>query len=267
MTWADGRTGGPGECDQEGSARLLGLYDDSRRRTQFGPASSGVAAQLLRLAVRARTPRGNPSARLLAPRPTHRLPTIVVREQLDDSWTMTGARTSGPCSTGRSARCFTGRVCASRSSAGSISTSVDFSSGLVRVLGKGRKERLVPLHRKALEAVRLWIDDARDDVSQERLAHPRPSSSIAAGGAWARATCGASSITACRARPRASPRAAPHLRHAPGRGRRGPARRPRTPRTREPQRRPRSTPTSRSRACRTCTTTPTRGARPRTPVH
>ena len=28
--------------------------------------------------------------------------------------------------------------------------SVDFSSGLIRVLGKGRKERLVPLHRKAL---------------------------------------------------------------------------------------------------------------------
>jgi integrase/recombinase XerC len=46
-------------------------------------------------------------------------------------------------------------------------TSIDFSSGLVRVLGKGRKERLVPLHRKGLEAVRLWIDDAREDVVRE----------------------------------------------------------------------------------------------------
>jgi integrase/recombinase XerC len=46
-------------------------------------------------------------------------------------------------------------------------SSVDFSSRLVRVLGKGRKERMVPLHRKGLEAVKLWIDDARDDVLRE----------------------------------------------------------------------------------------------------
>jgi integrase/recombinase XerC len=41
---------------------------------------------------------------------------------------------------------------------------VDFHEGVLRVLGKGRKERLVPLHRRGLDAVRLWIEDAREDV-------------------------------------------------------------------------------------------------------
>ena len=42
--------------------------------------------------------------------------------------------------------------------------SVDFRQGLLRVLGKGRKERIVPLHKKGMEAIRLWVDDAREDV-------------------------------------------------------------------------------------------------------
>jgi integrase/recombinase XerC len=35
---------------------------------------------------------------------------------------------------------------------------LDFESGVVRVLGKGRKERMVPLGCKASEAVALWIE-------------------------------------------------------------------------------------------------------------
>jgi integrase/recombinase XerC len=42
--------------------------------------------------------------------------------------------------------------------------SVDFRQGLLRVWGKGRKERIVPLHRRGLEAVQLWIADAREEV-------------------------------------------------------------------------------------------------------
>ncbi|MBI4692661.1 MAG: tyrosine recombinase XerC [Gammaproteobacteria bacterium] len=34
---------------------------------------------------------------------------------------------------------------------------LDFASGEVRVLGKGRKERIVPVGRMALEAVRAWL--------------------------------------------------------------------------------------------------------------
>ncbi len=109
----------------------------------------------------------NPSARLLAPKATHRLPTVVVREQLedllDDDWGEDewAVLDRAVCEVLYGAGLRVSELC------GLDIESVDFSSGLIRVLGKGRKERLVPLHRKALEAVRLWIDDARDDVRKE----------------------------------------------------------------------------------------------------
>lgn len=36
---------------------------------------------------------------------------------------------------------------------------VNLSSRMVRVMGKGRKERLVPCHQRAVEAVRAWLKD------------------------------------------------------------------------------------------------------------
>ena len=111
------------------------------------------------------------------------------------SWTTTGAKTSGPCSIGRCARFSTARGCASRNCAASISTA-STSRGPAARLGKGRKERVVPLHRKGLDAVHLWIEDARDDVrardSPTRGAVFQSSRAVASG----RATCDASSISA-----------------------------------------------------------------------
>ena len=74
--------------------------------------------------------------------------------------------------------------------------SVDFHQGLLRVLGKGRKERVVPLHRKGMEAIRLWIEDARDDVMARALAQRGAVLQPPRAPARARATCAASSIDA-----------------------------------------------------------------------
>jgi integrase/recombinase XerC len=109
----------------------------------------------------------NPAARLLAPKATHHLPKIVVREQLDnlldddwgdDEWAILDRAV---CELLYGAGLRVSELCDLNLD------SIDFSSGLVRVLGKGRKERLVPLHRKGLEAVKLWIDDAREDVLRD----------------------------------------------------------------------------------------------------
>lgn len=106
----------------------------------------------------------SPAARLSAPRPDQRLPTLVVREQLDvlldedwgeDEWAVLDRAV---CEVLYGAGLRVSELC------GMNLASVDFSSGLLRVLGKGRKERIVPLHPRGLRALRLWIDDARDDV-------------------------------------------------------------------------------------------------------
>lgn len=106
----------------------------------------------------------SPAARLSAPRPNHRLPKIVVREQLDvlldDDWGDDEWATldRAVCEVLYGAGLRVSELC------GLNVASVDFRQGLLRVLGKGRKERLVPLHRRGLESVQLWIHDARDRV-------------------------------------------------------------------------------------------------------
>jgi integrase/recombinase XerC len=116
----------------------------------------------------------SPAARLLAPRPSPQLPKIVVREQLDnlldDDWGDDEWATldRAVCEVLYGAGLRVSELC------GLDLASIDFTQGLLRVLGKGRKERIVPLHRKGLEALRLWIEDGRvyvlrDDSPKEAL--------------------------------------------------------------------------------------------------
>ncbi len=106
----------------------------------------------------------NPARRLSAPRPNSVLPRVVVREQLDvlldenwgeDEWSV---RDRAVCEVLYGAGLRVSELC------DLDLASVDDAAGLLRVVGKGRKERVVPLHDKGLAALRLWVDDAREDV-------------------------------------------------------------------------------------------------------
>ena len=106
----------------------------------------------------------SPAARLSAPRPNVQLPKVVVREQLeslldedwgDDEWAVLDRAI---CEVLYGAGLRVSELC------GLNIDSIDLTEGLVRVLGKGRKERIVPLHRRALAAVSFWLSDAREDV-------------------------------------------------------------------------------------------------------
>lgn len=108
----------------------------------------------------------SPAARLSAPRLATQLPKIVVREQLDhlldedwgdDEW---ATLDRAVCEVLYGAGLRVGELC------GLDVDGVDFSQGLLRVMGKGRKERIVPLHQRGLDAVQLWLDDARDMVAR-----------------------------------------------------------------------------------------------------
>ncbi|NDE60305.1 MAG: site-specific tyrosine recombinase XerD, partial [Acidimicrobiia bacterium] len=47
---------------------------------------------------------------------------------------------------------------------------IDLESGMVRLYGKGSKERLVPVGSHAREAVHRWLTEGRDDLSPVRWA-------------------------------------------------------------------------------------------------
>lgn len=45
--------------------------------------------------------------------------------------------------------------------------SIDLSRGLILVLGKGNKERLIPISKPAVSALRRWIETGRPDMSKD----------------------------------------------------------------------------------------------------
>ena len=98
----------------------------------------------------------SPAARISAPRPNSQLPEIVGRDQLDvlldadwgdDPW---ARRDRAVCEILYGAGLRVSELC------GLDRDSLDERQGLLRVLGKGRKERIVPLHRAGFEAIEHW---------------------------------------------------------------------------------------------------------------
>jgi site-specific recombinase XerD len=100
----------------------------------------------------------DPATRMSAPRPTARLPEVVGREQLDalldedwgdDPW---ACRDRAVCEILYGAGLRVSELC------GIDLDRLDERRGVLRVLGKGRKERVVPLHRAGWAAIARWRD-------------------------------------------------------------------------------------------------------------
>jgi site-specific recombinase XerD len=98
----------------------------------------------------------DPAARISAPKPHSPLPEIVGRDQLDellegdwgeDPW---ARRDRAVCEVLYGAGLRVSELC------GLDRASLDERQGLLRVLGKGRKERIVPLHRAGWAAIDRW---------------------------------------------------------------------------------------------------------------
>jgi integrase/recombinase XerC len=111
----------------------------------------------------------NPAARLSAPKPHEVLPTVVAREQLDvlldtdwgdDPWAL---RDRALCEVLYGAGLRVSELC------GLTLEAIDWSNGLLRVRGKGNKERIVPLHQAGLNALIRWRDEGRPAVLGSRV--------------------------------------------------------------------------------------------------
>ena len=103
----------------------------------------------------------DPTARVSAPQPHQILPSIVSREQLDvlldDDWGSSplDLRDRAICEVLYGAGLRVSELCSL------TLASLAWEQGLVRVVGKGRKERVVPLHETAVAALRRWRDEGR----------------------------------------------------------------------------------------------------------
>lgn len=165
VTWAVGRTfADPNRIDRREIRNYLAVLTergDQRASTSRRLASlrSYFAWALTNGYVDA-----DPTAGVTAPKPHQHLPVLVVREQLDelldanwgdDAWSLrdravcevlygTGIRVSELCSLDVD--------------------DVQWRKHLLTVLGKGRKERLVPLHDLGMAALVRWRDGARGSL-------------------------------------------------------------------------------------------------------
>jgi integrase/recombinase XerC len=165
VDWAGDRgIDGPAGIDLQVLRNYLAFMTSrGDRRTSIGRRRASLRGYFAWLVARGHLEE-NPATRLSAPKPDSTLPKIVVREQLesllDEDWGEDEWATldRAVCEVLYGAGLRVSELC------GLDLGSVDFAQGLVRVMGKGRKERIVPLHQRGLDAVRLWIEDARDDV-------------------------------------------------------------------------------------------------------
>ncbi len=103
----------------------------------------------------------NPCVRISAPPAKNQLPDLVVRDQLeallDADWgnSLWALRDRAICEVLYGSGVRVSELCDMNLE------SLDWAQGVVRVVGKGRKERLLPLHPKGMAAVRRWRDEGR----------------------------------------------------------------------------------------------------------
>jgi integrase/recombinase XerD len=111
----------------------------------------------------------DPTARLRAPRKSQRLPKVLARGEVDRLL----AQPSGDSPSALRDRALLELMyaCGLRATE-AIELEVgdvDLDAGLLRTRGKGAKERLVPIGRSAVHALRMWLGRGRPQLLGERL--------------------------------------------------------------------------------------------------
>jgi integrase/recombinase XerC len=137
----------------------------SRQAGSSGPATlarklSSVRS-LYRYLVKEGMAEANPARSVQAPRRPRRLPTVLPEEEVAALLEAPGP--DGPL--GLRDRAFLELLYSSglrvSELVGLDLDGLDIAEGLVRVLGKGRKERVVPVGRPAREALARWLEEGR----------------------------------------------------------------------------------------------------------
>lgn len=159
---------GAGEADREDVLEHLA----AERARGLAPRSLGRALAALRtfhrfLVAEGRAP-ADPTAGVDAPRLWSLLPAVLGREEVEALLASPNTRTV----LGRRDRALLEVLygCGLRASeaAGLRTDRVSFDLSVLRVVGKGGKERLVPFGARARDAIRAWLDHGRPRLAGER---------------------------------------------------------------------------------------------------
>ena len=104
---------------------------------------------------------GDPTSELRPPRPRGRLPRVLSRDEV--ARLLEQPRGNGPAALRDRALLETMYACGLRASeAIALELSqLDLEAGIVRAHGKGSKERIVPIGSKAVDALAVYIENAR----------------------------------------------------------------------------------------------------------
>ena len=135
-----------------------------------GPSSLGrklsSVRSLYRFLVKEKLASSNPARSVQAPRKPRKLPEVLPEEEV--AALVEAPALAGPLTLRD--RAFLELLYSSglrvSELVGLDVNGIDLADGLVRVVGKGRKERVVPVGRPALEALSRWLDEGRPVLRQ-----------------------------------------------------------------------------------------------------
>jgi integrase/recombinase XerD len=105
--------------------------------------------------------RDDPTAQIAMPKIGRSLPKSLTEEEVESLLSAPAISDPLGIATARCSRCSTPRACASRNWSASSTTQVNLNQGVLRVLGKGNRERLIPLGEEAVRWLQEFIAGVR----------------------------------------------------------------------------------------------------------
>jgi integrase/recombinase XerC len=157
-----GRVPSPPEVDRAAVRGFLGHLARAGFKKRSIARKLTAVRSLFGYLTREKTVPNDPTAGIRSPRPERRLPRFLDEEEARIAVEMPFPEDAAGARDRAILELFSGGGVRLGELSGLDLDAVDVETGTARVLGKGDKERIVPIGRKAAEALRLYLDRRAD---------------------------------------------------------------------------------------------------------
>jgi integrase/recombinase XerD len=173
LTYLTDRGKQPTALDRTDVSRYLLALREAELNPRSVARHLSAIRQFHRFLVREARATEDPTAHLEAPRPWQRLPTVLSGEEVERLLAVRGAATPQALRNQAMLELIYASGLRVSELIGLCLANLDLGLGIVRVVGKGDKERLVPVGETAVNSLRAYLKDGRP-----RLEKGRPSDSL-----------------------------------------------------------------------------------------